>query len=87
MINLIKIGIGLVIILMVIQGYNYVNLKVSEKYETQLEGIVEITEEVQKNMDEQEEEIDARKSQIIKYTALLGVLLVALLILRSRYRP
>jgi hypothetical protein len=85
--KILKIIIGVVIILILFQGVRYLSLMTSVKYETQLEGIVEITEGVQTQIDKRSLEIEKSKQSVVVFTLALIILMMLLLIVyrvRSR---
>jgi hypothetical protein len=53
----------------------------SEKYETQPEGITEITKEVQEQVEKRAVEIEKQKRKTIIYSIVLFCMLVALIVI------
>ncbi|MFA0961214.1 hypothetical protein AB9P05_05380 [Roseivirga sp. BDSF3-8] len=60
-----RILIGITFVLILLQGYGYINLTVSEKYETD-KSIVELSELSHDAKQERLEEIEARQNEINK---------------------
>lgn len=83
--KIVKILTGVVILLLLIQGFGYLNLMVSNKYETQPEGLTEITQEVKEKVENRAVEIKEKKRRIKIYTLTLLFALVCLIVIWSRY--
>ena len=80
----IKISIGIVLLLLLMQGFGYLNLMVSDKYETQPEGLIEITQEVQEKINNKTIEIQNKKARIKIYSLILVITLTCLVVIWSR---
>lgn len=80
--KILKFIIFINLLLIILQGVNYYSLKVSEKYETQLEGFVEMTPEILNDVQKKKLEIE-RKIKNIKY--MLIILFTSLICLFSIY--
>jgi hypothetical protein len=80
--KILKFIILINLLLIILQGVNYYSLKVSEKYETQLEGFVEMTPEILNDVQKKKLEIE-REIKNIKH--ILIMLLVSLTCLFSIY--
>lgn len=82
--KIVKILAGVVILLLLIQGFGYLNLMVSNKYETQPEGLTELTQEVKEKAANRAIEIEEKKGRIKIYTLILLFVLVCLIVVWSR---
>ncbi|MGV8138345.1 MAG: hypothetical protein AB2L20_24330 [Mangrovibacterium sp.] len=82
--KIIKLLTGVVFILLLIQGFGYLNLMESEKYETQPEGITEITKEVQEQVEKRAVEIEKQKRKTIIYSIVLFCMLIALIVIWAK---
>ena len=81
--KIIKLLTGVVFILLLIQGFGYLNLMVSEKYETQPEGITEITKEVHEKAEKRAAEIEKQKRKTTVYSIVLLCMLIVLIVVWS----
>ena len=84
MMKTVKILTGVVLLLLLIQGFGYLNLMISEKYETQPEGLTELTLEVKKQAANRAIEIQEAKGKVKIYSLILLFILVCLIIVWSK---
>lgn len=78
--KILKIIIAVIIVLIIAQGVRYLDIMVSVKYETQLEGLVEITKDVQTKIDERALELENSKTNIEISVLILVIFLMLTLI-------
>ena len=78
--KIIKVLTGIVFILLLMQGFGYLNLMVSEKYETQPEGTTEITKEIQDKAEKRAVEIEEQKRKTAVYSIVLFCMLIVLIV-------
>ena len=85
--KILEVIISIVVILIIFQGVRYLDLMTSVKYETQLEGIVKVTEDVQEKIDKRSLEIERSKKSIAISTLVLVIFAILILIFyRTRSR-
>jgi hypothetical protein len=78
--KILKILLIINLFLLLMQGFAYVNLLVSEKHETQLEGWPNLTDELKLKSKERYEEIQLQKKNTFSYSKVLASTLIILLI-------
>lgn len=69
------------LLLILLQGVSYYSLKASEKYETQLEGFVEMTPKVLNTIENKKKEIYNEFGKIKSRTTVLLIILFFLILL------
>ena len=67
-------------VLIIAQSVRYLDIMVSVKYETQLEGLVEITKDIQTKTDERVLELENSKKNIEKTILILVIFLTLIFI-------
>ncbi|GAF05231.1 hypothetical protein JCM21142_93958 [Saccharicrinis fermentans DSM 9555 = JCM 21142] len=82
--KIVKILTGVVFLLLLMQGFSYLNLMVSDKYETQPEGLTELTPEVKEQAANRATEIQEKKGRVKIYSLILLSVLVCLIIVWSK---
>ncbi len=72
--------------MLLLQGLAYFNLMVSEKYETQPEGLTEIKTQGSEQVEKRAAEIQKQKKKTVIYSIVLFVVLVVLIVMWSRHK-
>ena len=83
--KILKIVTGIVFLLLLLQGFGYLNLMVSEKYETQPEGLFDdLTDKIQKKTEKRSIQIQRQKRNVVISALVLLVVFILLCVILVR---